>query len=90
MSILLDLISNPWQAVTAILALVAAFFGVKSRYHKGQAKKHKKAAQTAEKEVRRRVLVQKADQRVQQDLEEKRDEVAEANRNELIDRLTNR
>ena len=45
---LLSLLSNPLQAVTALLALVAAFFGISSRVHKGRAKRAERRAEIAE------------------------------------------
>ena len=48
---LLSLLSNPLQAITAFLALVAAFFGISSRVHKGRAKRAEKRAEAAERKV---------------------------------------
>lgn len=51
MSFILDFLGNPMQAVTALLALMAAFFGITSRVHKGRAKRAERRAEIAERVV---------------------------------------
>ena len=90
MSFFLDILANPMQAIVAALTAAVALLGWRNASNKAKAKKAEKKAERAEKEVRRRVAVQEEDGRILNELEEKRSEVKDASRDELIDRLTNR
>jgi len=77
-----------WTALTAILAALAAFLGLRGTYHKGKAKEAKRRAERAETEIRRHELIEEADEKRQIEYEKIREEVKRANLDELIERLS--
>ena len=70
-----------------ILGGLAAALGVVARVLWGQNKKHKKEAKIARREVRRRILVQEEDGRIDAETEKKRDEIRESTGDDLRNRL---